>query len=159
MKAGTLERTLRIAYSVAYWLARLVDEGQATVWLGDRDEIWVNDAISTDFRALMSDAIITTGYRGRRFGDVALLYADSSYVNKPSRDLLAVPDLVAGSLVRAMSDMKEASPQIKEGMDSLLDIGTDPSGNLSHVIYKAISEAGQGELLKFTRATQRPLEP
>lgn len=157
VKKGPVERTLRISYSIAYWLSRLVGKDQKCVWLGDRDDVYPNrrdpvsgDSMQSATENVLGQALLWTGFSGSLLGGVALFYIVECD-RLARKDLLSVPDLVAGTLARFMSDLTEGKRSDRRGIHTLLGVlAPSRPSQLSNVIYEAKSTSGHGVLHKIT---------
>lgn len=133
-RPGILERALRVSYSIAYWLAVMAKEQQVSVWVADRDEI-LEERHKESTHKILSNALEQMMFSGRKIGGKAL-FNIKEYHGFPAGDLLAIPDLVAGSVSRCLSDLQDPQFSEQRGVDVLLDILTPREGSaLSGVIY------------------------
>jgi hypothetical protein len=146
IKQAPLERALRVSCSLAYWLAMLVGKEQQALWLGDRDSIWANDNVKGATNIVLTRALEWVMYPGKRLGRTALFYIEKC-PKLATGDLLSIPDLVAGTLARYMSDIREQNPREKVGLETLLGlVSPRPQSRLHNVIYEATDSRGVGRL-------------
>jgi hypothetical protein len=153
IKPGPLERALRVSYSIAFWLSVLAEEDQQAIWITDRDEILASPRIISETYQILSASLVEAGYRGARIGGSNhRLINIVDYDGFPGRDLLSIPDLVAGAVARCLSDLQESDFREQRGVDTILDIVTPQlGGSLNSVILTIEPPHYEGKIRWFER--------
>jgi hypothetical protein len=104
-KVAILERMLRVTYLFAFFVAGLSSKGQRIIWITDEDDIVAN----ADRHQDVVDAAVTalSRFATHSLADVEVATTASDNGTLEIEDLAGIADLVAGSVVEAMTALAE----------------------------------------------------
>jgi hypothetical protein len=153
------EKFLRIVHLLSFFLAGLSAPGQHVFWISDQDEIVANQARL--YRCVELLAHIASNYLPHSLGTLRVSTTASDTGSRDLEDFVAIPDLVCGALVDAISGMKSAGPlpvseiirplsvNLSLKAKAIVEWLSDDSQPLRRLVYLIDEEPG----LKRLRAT------
>jgi hypothetical protein len=101
-----VEKFLRIAHLLSFFLAGLSAPGQDVFWISDQDEIVANSVRL--HRCVELFCRVASHYLPHSLGNFRLSTTQSDTGSRDLEDFAAIPDLVCGALCDAVSAMKSA---------------------------------------------------
>lgn len=127
----TFEKLLRIIHMVSFFIAGLSRSSQNILWITDEDEIVPNKEKLRE--AVQLFANISSHYLSHNLGKFQWGTTKSDNGTRQIEDLVAVPDLIAGSLSHVLSDYE------KQGIFPSRQLILSPSNSLPEKIMKIMN--------------------
>ena len=137
-----LERSLRIAMTLAYLIKLIAPLSRKVVWVTDRDSIVNNPKCTTQMLHLLDHCSITISDDINRKVEV--------YVHQKNDidDFMSVADLIAGASARMLTDYYDGEIPLKPGLNEILSL-LKGQGILFRSFFVRINSGLDGDIVSF----------